>query len=56
MNVLLTEISMSLGTAFMYYLVRIIMFAAVAGLGIFLGYRFKNKKRNKDDLVKAKEE
>ena len=49
MNILLTEISMSLGTAFMYYLVRVAMFAAVAGLGIFFGYKFKNRKSKSDE-------
>lgn len=56
MNILLSGISMSLGTAFMYYLVRVIAFTAAAALGIFLGYKFKSRKSKSDDNVKSTEE
>ena len=39
--------SMSFGTAILYYLVRMIMFGAVAALGIALGIRFRKKKNEK---------
>lgn len=44
METLLTEVSMGLGTAFMYYLVRIVMFGAVAAIGVALGIKLRKKK------------
>lgn len=47
METLLTEVSMGLGTAFAYYFVRIVMFGAVAALGVALGIKLRKKKDNK---------
>ena len=38
---------MSLGGAFLYYGVRIILFAAVAGIGIAVGIRIRKAKNEK---------
>lgn len=48
MNALLSEISMSIGTAFAYYGLRIIMFAATAAIGITIGIKISKKKNTKE--------
>lgn len=48
MNALLTEISMPLGTAFMYFITRFIAFGAVAGIGITLGIKLRKRKNNRE--------
>ncbi len=47
MDVILSEVSMGFGTALLYYLIRIIMFGAVAALGIFLGIKLRKRKDSK---------
>ncbi len=47
MALLLSEISMNLGTAFMSYGIKFIMYAAVAAAGIALGIKFRKNKDNK---------
>ena len=56
MTTLLSGLSMSLGTAFVYYFIRIIMFAAVAALGISLGYKYRNKKSADSSKADSKED
>lgn len=48
MNILLSEISMPLGTAILYYVVRFIEFSAIAGVGIALGIKLRKRKNNKE--------
>lgn len=53
MTALLTEVSKSLPAAYVYYIIRIIMYTAVAALGIYLGIRLR-KKKNAEENEKDK--
>ncbi len=46
---------MTVGTAFVYYLIRLVIFTAVAALGIALGIKFRRYKNEKDQAVKSEE-
>lgn len=52
MDILLAKaaeaISMPLGTAIMYYLVRLIMYSAVAAAGIAIGIKLRKRKMSKE--------
>ncbi len=52
MNVLLSEISMGLGSAYASYLVKIVMYAAVAAAGIYIGIRLRKNKNKKQSEEK----
>lgn len=48
MSILLSEISKTIGQAYIYYGIRIVIFTAVALLGMFLGVKIKKFKDAKD--------
>ncbi len=49
MYTLLSELSMSLGTAFMHYLTKIVMYGVVAAIGVFVGIKLRKRKNAKED-------
>lgn len=52
MEVLLSDISMGLGSAYAGYFVKMLMFAAVAAVGIYLGIRLRKNKNKKQQEEK----
>ncbi len=52
MEALLSDISMGLGSAYAGYLIKIIMYAAVAAIGITLGIKLRKNKNKKQSEKK----
>lgn len=52
MGTLLSEVSMGLGSAYASYLVKIIMYGAVAALGIYAGIKLRKNKNDKESKEK----
>ncbi len=52
MEALLSEVSMGLGSAYASYLVKIIMYTAVAAIGIFAGIKLRKNKNKKQSEEK----
>ncbi|MCH5252324.1 MAG: hypothetical protein J1F22_05060 [Lachnospiraceae bacterium] len=46
---------MAVWSAFVYYLIRLVIFTAVAALGITLGIKFRRHKNEKAQAVKSEE-
>ncbi len=49
MNLLLSDISMGLGTAYLNQIIKMIMYIAVAAIGIFVGIRLRKNKNAKNE-------
>ncbi len=49
MNMLLSDISMNLGTAYLSYIIKMIMYIGIAAIGIFIGIRLRKNKNAKNE-------
>ena len=50
LSILLSEISMGLGSAIMSYIVRLILFVAIAAIGVVIGIKLRKRKDSSENL------
>ena len=46
---------LTLGQAFVYYLIRLVMFGAVAAAGIAVGIKLRKRKNEKEQLLESED-